>query len=91
MMHLAELLEEEMCEREWSMYDLVMNMGPHWSKREWDVCQLSWELFMNVRKPNVLLGEAMAEQLSVAFGINHKFFLNFHEAWRSAELAKVKA
>ena len=84
--HLAELLEEEMKERGWSMTDLVMNMGPFFSEAEWNICQLSWDLFFNVKESYVLLGEPMAQQLSDALGVSPKFFLSFHEAWRKAAL-----
>lgn len=84
MMHLAELIEEEMAERKWSLDDLVMNMGPHFTVNDWNVCKLSWEMFLTVREPNVLLGEVMAEQLGDAFDISPKFFTNFHEMWREA-------
>jgi plasmid maintenance system antidote protein VapI len=81
--HLAELIEEEMTERGWKIGDLVMNMGPHFTELDWNVCQLSWEMFMAVREPNILLGDRMAEQLSDAFDVSPKFFTNFHEMWRS--------
>jgi hypothetical protein len=54
--HLAELLEEEMAERGWTITDLVMNMGPHFSAEDWGICQLSWDLFFAVREPYVILG-----------------------------------
>jgi hypothetical protein len=81
--HLAQLIEEEMAARGWMLGDLVMNMGPHFTKHDWDVCQLSWEMFMAVREPNILLGDVMAEQLSDAFDVSPKFFTNFHEMWRT--------
>ena len=87
MQHLAELLEEEMAEREWTITDLVLNMGPHFSDKEWGICQLSWEMFLAVREPGILLGEEMAEQLGISFDINPSFFTNFHEAWRKDALA----
>lgn len=82
MQHLADLIQEEMAERKWSLDDLVMWMGPHFSEEEWGVCKLSWEIFFAVREANVILGDEMAQQLSTAFGITPSFFTNFHEAWR---------
>jgi plasmid maintenance system antidote protein VapI len=82
--HLAELIEEEMAERGWTITDLVMNMGPHFSQEEWEICQLSWDLFIAVREPYVILGNEMAEQLSTAFGVSAKFFTSFHENWRKS-------
>lgn len=84
--HLADVLLMEMDERGWSIVDLVMNMGPHYSEEEWGVCQLSWEMFFAVREPYVLLGDVMAEQLACAFGVSKQFFINFHEAWRMSVL-----
>lgn len=88
MIHLAELIEEEMQERGWTMNDLIMNMGPFFDEKDWGVCHLSWELFLTIREPNVLLGTAMAQQLGDAFGITPAFFLNFHNGWREAEMRK---
>jgi hypothetical protein len=85
MMHLAELLEEEMAERKWDMDSLVINMGPFFTEHEWQVAHLSWEMFFAIREPNVLLGDHMAEQLGDAFSISPKFFTNFHEMWRAAQ------
>ena len=82
--HLADVILEEMKERGWSITKLVMNMGPHFTAEDWDVCQLSWEMFFAVRDPYVLLGNVMAEQLADAFGMSPKFFINFHEAWRKS-------
>jgi hypothetical protein len=89
--HLAELIEEEMEARGWKIGDLVMNMGPHFTEHDWNVCQLSWEIFIAVREPNILLGDVMAEQLSDAFDVSPKFFTNFHEMWRSWANAKKEA
>jgi len=82
MTHLAELIEEELAERKWSMTDLVAHMGPHFTEHEWNVCQLSWEMFFAVRDKNVILGVVMAEQLDHAFDVSPKFFTEFHESWR---------
>ena len=81
-LHLAELIEDEMAERGWTMTDLVMNMGPFYDEREWGICMLAWELFFSVRTPDVILGEVMAKQLSDAFDVSPEFFNNLHENWR---------
>ena len=80
--HLADLIQEEMKERNWDITDLVINMGPHYSEHDWGVCQLSWELFFACRDKDVLLGETMANQLGAAFDVNPKFFSSYHEIWR---------
>lgn len=80
--HLAEIIEDEMRERGWNMNDLVMNMGPHFTELDWGVCQLSWEMFLTIRTPDVILGDCMAQQLADAFDVSPKLFTNLHEGWR---------
>jgi hypothetical protein len=80
--HLADLIKEEMDERGWTIGDLVMNMGPHFSETKWQICRLSWEMFFEIREPYVVLDQSMAQQLADAFGVNPHFFMNYHEAWR---------
>lgn len=81
-LHLAEVIQDEMRERGWDLDRLVMEMGPHYSAEEWGICKLSWELFLEVQEPNILLGEVMAQQLADAFGVSPEFFINLHEEWR---------
>ena len=81
--HLAEIIEDEMKERGWSMDDLVMNMGPFYTEEGWGIAKLSWEFFFAGREMrDVVLGDVMAEQLSAAFGVSPQFFTAFHENWR---------
>jgi plasmid maintenance system antidote protein VapI len=80
--HLAELIQEEMDERGWTITDLVTNMGPFWNEKDWGICQISWELFLTVRDPDMILGDDMADQIAEAFGVSRQFFTNYHEAWR---------
>ena len=82
--HLAEIIQDEMKERGWSMTDLVMNMGPFFTERDWGICQLSWEFFFSAREPYVVLGDTMAKQLATAFDVSPEFFTNLHEGWRKA-------
>jgi len=84
MLHLADIIEEEMKERGWSITDLVMHMGPHFTEKDWGITQLSWEMFFAVRDPDIALGEVMAEQLEAAFDVDRAFFVNLHEAWRKS-------
>jgi hypothetical protein len=86
--HLADLIQEEMQERGWTITDLVMNMGPHFSSREWGICQLSWELFFACREKDMVLDETMANQLSDAFDVSPAFFSRYHELWRKASFEK---
>ena len=78
-----------MTERGWTITDLVMEMGPHFSEHEWNVCQLSWEMlfaFCEKKDPRIVISENMAQQLSDVFGPSKEFFINFHEAWRKSVL-----
>ena len=81
-MHLAELIQDEMRTRNWSLDDLVMNMGPHQSEHDWGICKLSWEFFFGVPDPGVILGAVMAQQLEDAFDVPASFFVAIHEMWR---------
>lgn len=88
--HLAELIEEEMRERGWTMHDLVMHMGPHEDEKAWGICELSFEMFLALTdNPNVILGEHMAQQLGDAFDVTPSFFTNYHDMWRKNALAKT--
>jgi hypothetical protein len=82
MQHLSELIEEEMNTRGWTLDDLVMNMGPHYTPEAWGICHRSWEMFFALRTPDVILGDVMAQQLADAFDVDSAFFTNFHESWR---------
>ena len=81
--HLAEYLEEEMQERGWSLDDLAFRMCGI-DPKEWAVTRLAIEFFMEIREPNVILGEPMGTQLGKAFGVSPEFLNNLHEAWRKS-------
>lgn len=83
--HLADVIQEEMGERGWTLDELVMHMGPHFTPEEWVVCKLSWEMFFAVRERWVILGDVMAQQLSDAFDVSPEFFNRIHEQWRKQE------
>ncbi len=89
--HLAEIIQDEMKERGWILGDIIWRMGPHSSVKDHDICKLSWEFFFNVRTPDVVLGDVMANQLATAFGCSAQFFTNFHENWRKAVIAQGEA
>ena len=48
--HLAEIIQDEMKERNWDIDALVMHMGPHFTEQDWGICKLSWEMFFEVRE-----------------------------------------
>lgn len=82
--HLADIVQDEMRERGWSLDTLVMNMGPFFTEQDWGVCKLSWEMFFAIREPYVVLGDTMAQQLADAFDVSPEFFTNLHEGWRKS-------
>lgn len=86
--HLADLIKEEMAERGWTITDLVVHMGLHFSEKDWGICQLSWEMFLEVREPYIVLGDVMAQQLADAFDGSPQFFTNYHESWRKAQVTQ---
>ena len=85
-MHLAELIDEELAERGWSLDDLTDKAGPYPNQLEWSISRCAWDLFMELRYPNMLLGQRAAEELGRAFDVDPQFFLNFHEAWRKKQV-----
>lgn len=86
-LHLAEIIEDEMRERKWKLADLIKKMGPFPNKESYGICHLSWEMFLAVRRPDVMLGDVMAEQLAKAFGVDATFLTRLHEDWRKAQPA----
>ena len=83
-MHLAELIEDELKERGWDLDRMTTEAGPYESAQEWGISRVAWDLFMEVRSPNMLLGERGARELGKAFDIDPQFFTNFHETWRKS-------
>lgn len=84
--HPSVFIKEEMAERGWSLDDLVMNMGPHFSEKDWGICKLSWEMYLEIgpENANMTLGQEMADELGDAFDVNPQTFLNLHESWMRA-------
>jgi len=80
--HPAEIILDEMRERGWDIDRLASEMVSPGNAKEWGVTRLSWEMYLEVREPYVLLGDHMAGQLKKAFGVDTQFFLNLHENWR---------
>ena len=89
-MHLAELIEDELKERGWTLDELVNAGGPYASSREWSISRLSWDFYFaaaEMNDPVISLGSRGAEELGRAFDIDPQFFLDFHEAWRKAQVS----
>lgn len=90
-LHLAEIIEDEMRERKWTLTDLVNHMGPFADKHAYGVTHLAWEFFLNVRQPDIILGDKMARELATAFNVDAAFFTNLHENWRKSQMQPIIA
>ncbi len=81
LLHLADVLAEEMQERGWSHLELAKRMDPEADAQQWGINAMALELFLEVRCPNIILGK-MADQFALAFGLDRQFFEAIHEQWR---------
>jgi hypothetical protein len=76
--HLSELLQDEMDARGWTRQDVYQRMGFD----KVDCC--AFDLLMEVKDPNLLMGEREAKSLADAFEIDDPgFFVRLHDAWRN--------
>lgn len=83
--HPAEYIQEELDERGWTLRDLVFRMRRYEDAKDWAINMLTFEMYMAVREPGVVLDEEMARDLGTAFGVSAEFFLNLDRAWREGE------
>ena len=75
--HLSEMLQEEMDARGWTRQDVYDRLGYD----SVDCC--AFDLLMEVKDKNLLMGKREAQALADAFGIDDpEFFIRMHEAWR---------
>lgn len=76
--HISEMLQEEMDARGWTRQTVYERLG--YDK----VDCLAFDLLMDVKDKNLLMGAREAQALSDAFGIDDPgFFIRMHEAWRT--------
>lgn len=83
--HPSVFINEELAERGWTLRDLVFRMRRYESEKDWAINMLAFEMYMTVHEKNILLGEEMANDLGIAFGISAQCFLNLHESWRKEQ------
>ena len=84
--HVAEYIEEEMRERDWSRDELATRMMPPdkldpLDHEAWGITRLALDLLLDVRDSGVVLGE-QADALGRAFGTSAVLWRNLHNAWR---------
>ena len=85
MIHLAEVIDDELAERGWTLDTVMLNSGPYADENEWGITMLTLELFMNLRTPDLLMDDTVANTFAAAFDISPAFFWSFHNNWREAQ------
>jgi hypothetical protein len=88
--HLAEVIEEELKERGWTLYDVMLNSGPYADEKEWLVTRATLDLFMAIRTSSILMDDTVANTFGAAFDISPKFFWAFHNNWRAPHIQELK-
>lgn len=87
LIHPAQLIAEELAERGWKIYDVMLNSGPYDDKEHWDRTELALDLYMAsaIRTDvDILMDDTVADAFGAAFGIEPKFFWALHDNWRLA-------
>lgn len=78
--HLADILQEEMDARGWTLEDVAVRM----TAKQLLINHLALQMFFSVREKHIVLGD-MADDLGAAFGIDPQLFINIHETWRAKQ------
>lgn len=80
--HPSWFIQEEMDARGWSLDDLALKMPG-----EFGLNRLSLDFYFEVgpTTPNMIIGQATADKLGVAFDVSPDFFLNLETAWRNRQ------
>jgi hypothetical protein len=86
--HPAEIIEEELQERDWTLDDVMLNSGPYYEQKEYGITRLALELYLTVRETDILMDDTVAGALSRALDISPGFFWSLHNNWRVAEIAR---
>ena len=79
--HLADIIEEELEARNWTVADLASRMGGA-TKEERGIDCLAVQMFIAVRDKGVLLGD-LGAKMAGAFGVSAAMFERMHEGWRN--------
>lgn len=82
--HVHEFIDEELKARGWTRRDLAERMGKDPNRDE-----LALQ-FLDIRDPNVLLGEESAEAIGRAFGTGPEIWLNLDRTWRKAIKKRIQ-
>jgi hypothetical protein len=76
--HISEIIQDEMDARGWTRADVYERLGYD----KVDCC--AFDLLMDVRDKNLLMGQREDQALQDAFGINDPgFFIRLYYAWRT--------
>lgn len=86
--HVIDFIREEMDERDWSIWTLVRRMSDDQSDEALGRIKLALEL-LELREPDMLIGEEIAEGLARAFGTGQEIWLNLDKTWRDAQRASA--
>jgi plasmid maintenance system antidote protein VapI len=82
--HVLEFIDEELTARGWSRRDLAERMGGEPNHEE-----LALQL-LELRDPDVFLGEESARALGRAFGTGPEIWANLDSTWRDAIKARIQ-
>lgn len=84
--HVIDFIREEMDERNWPIWTLVRRMSVDQSDEALGRIKLALEL-LELREPDMLIGEEVAAGLARAFGTGQEIWLNMDKTWRNAQHA----
>jgi plasmid maintenance system antidote protein VapI len=84
--HVADYIEEELHERDWSVGDLASKMG-YKTDKEYGVDHLTVQMILALSAKDVTctIGKPTMEKLAQAFGTSPELFVNLDAAWRDSQ------
>lgn len=82
--HVLDFIDEELKARGWSRRDLAERMGGDADRNE-----LSLQI-LELRDPNVFLGEESAAEIGHAFGTGTEIWVNLENTWRAAIKERIQ-
>jgi plasmid maintenance system antidote protein VapI len=82
--HVLEFIDEELKARGWTRRDLAARMGGDAARNE-----LSLEI-LDLRDPNVFLGQESAAAIGRAFGTGAEIWINLENTWRAAIKERIQ-
>lgn len=79
----ADVIEEEMRARGWTVEDVARRMGP---ASDYGINHLCVDMFLACRRErNIVMDDELAGKLGRAFGVSPQFFVRLHNDWRAAQ------